>query len=192
MYRDGNVYEEICKEIINIYLDYGFCEFPLDEKKVCNKMGIALVPYSSYGKENQKLLRKKSRNGFFVKGTSEISPTIYYNDNRESEGEIRFTIFHELKHFVYNEDSDDNDKDDLADFFARYFMCPIPYLLLKGLKSLNEVISFCGVSKSAAANVTSNLENRKSRYGYQIFDYEIPLIEQIEPILVEVHRLKRY
>ena len=52
MYRDGNVYEEICKEIINIYLDYGFCEFPLDEKKVCNKMGVALVPYSSYEKYN--------------------------------------------------------------------------------------------------------------------------------------------
>ena len=192
MYRDGNVYEEICKEIINIYLDYGFCEFPLDEKKVCNKMGVALVPYSSYEKEYQKLLRKKSPNGFFVKGTSETSPTIYYNDKRESEGEIRFTIFHELKHFVYNENSDDNDKDDLADFFARYFMCPIPYLLLKGIKSFNEIISFCGVSKSAAANVTSNLENRKSRYGDQIFDYEIPLIEQIEPILVEVHRLRWY
>lgn len=190
MYRESNVYEEICREIINIYLDYGFCEFPLDEKKVCNKLGVALVPYSSYGKENQRILKKKSSKGFFVKGTVETSPTIFYNDKRESEGEIRFTIFHELKHFVYNEDSDDNDKDDLADFFARYFMCPIPYLLLKRINYPNEVISLCGVTKSAATNVISNLNNRKRYYGYQIFDYEIPLIEQVEPILVEVHRLR--
>lgn len=47
-------------------------------------------------------------------------PTIYYNDSFESEGSQRFTIFHELKHYVF-EDKDDED-DDLADFFARYFM----------------------------------------------------------------------
>ena len=190
MHRDGKVYEEICKEIINIYLDYGFCEFPLDEQKVCKKMGVSLVPYSSYGKDDQRIIKKKSPKGFFVKGTVETSPTIYYNDKRESEGEIRFTIFHELKHFVYNEDSGDEDKDDLADFFARYFLCPIPYLLLKGIDSLNEVISFCGVSKSAAVNVISNLKNRKTRYGYQIFGYERDLIEQIEPVLIEVYKLR--
>lgn len=92
---------------------------------------------------------KKSKLGFFVKATKSTPPTIYYNDTIESEGAIRFTIFHELKHYVFEDDDDEDDDDeddDLADFFARYFMCPIPYLLLKKIDSQNEIVSFCGAS----------------------------------------------
>ena len=57
--------------------------------------------------------------GFFVKATKSTPPTIYYNDTIESEGAIRFTIFHELKHYVFEDDDDEDD--DLADFFCKIF-----------------------------------------------------------------------
>jgi len=189
MYRTGEIYDEIKKTIIDIYIDYGIVGFPIDETCVCRKMGVALIPYTNYGKEERRLLIKKSQHGFYVPGTADNSPTIFYNDLYESKGAQRLTIFHELKHYVYEDDDDEND--DLADFFARYFMCPIPYLLLKKIDTPNEIASVCGTSLEAADNVYSNLHNRRKKYSYHLFDYEIPLINHLDPVLLEVYSRER-
>ena len=47
MYRSSEKYKEICKVIIDIYIDYDLKGLPVDEKEVCRKMGVALVPYSA-------------------------------------------------------------------------------------------------------------------------------------------------
>jgi len=189
MYRASEVYEEITKTIIDIYLDYDIKGFPIDEKLVCRKLGVALIPYSGFTRKDRALLIKKSQHGFYVPETANNSPTIFFNDSFESEGAQRLTIFHELKHYVYD-DIDDED-DDLADFFARYFMCPIPYLLLKKIDKPNEIASVCGTSMAAAYNAYSNLRNRREKYGYHLFDYEIQLINHLEPILLEVYSEKK-
>ena len=186
MYRSDAIYDEIKNVIIDIYIDYGIKTFPIDEKEVCKKMGVALIPYSEYEGDEFKLLQKKSKLGFFVKATKLTPPTIYYNDTIESEGAIRFTIIHELKHYVFEDD--DEEDDDLADFFARYFMCPIPYLLLKKIDSQNEIVSFCGASLSAARNASTNIVNRRNKYGYKLFDFEVRLIEHLDPLLIEVYQ----
>ncbi len=185
MYRSSEIYDGIKKTIIEIYLDYEIKGLPIDEADVCRKMGVALLPYTSFRKEERNLLLKKSKHGFYVPGTVDNSPTIFYNDLYASKGAQRLTIFHELKHYVY-EDIDD-EEDDLADFFARYFMCPIPYLLLKKIDTPNEIASVCGTSMEAAYNVYSNLRNRRKKYGYYLFDYEKPLIDHLDPVLLEVY-----
>lgn len=188
MYRSSEEYEEIVKDIIDIYLDYGIKDFPINEKDICNKLGVSLVPYSALSDEVIKLLKRKRKYGFFVKGCRNFPPTIYYNDSIESDGTRRITIFHELKHYVYNEDSDDEDEDDLAEFFARYFMCPIPYLIIKGLDDVNEIISHCDVNAIIAGNVISNLHNRKEKHGYRIFEHEIPFLKHLDIDAYEVFK----
>ena len=183
MYRSGEEYDEIAKVIIDIYIDYDIKEFPLDAGEICRKLGVALVPYSAFNREGRRLLVKRSGFGFYDNVYSPI-PTIYYNDSNESEGSIRFTIFHELKHYVF-EDKDEKEGD-LADYFSRYFMCPIPYFLLKNIDTPNELISYCGLSKTAAKNASGNIVNRREKHGYHLFDYEISLIEHLEPVLIEV------
>ncbi len=185
MYRNGAKYDAIKKVIIDIFIDYNIKTFPIDEREVCRKMGVALIPYSAYKSCKQELLIKQSSHGFFVPATSNNPPTILYNDSYESKGSQRFTIFHELKHYVF-EDCDEAD-DDLADFFARYFMCPIPYLLLKKIDTPNEIVSYCDVSFVAAYHTYSNIYKRRKTYGYTLFDYEIPLIGHLEPVLLEVY-----
>ena len=188
MYRDGKTYDEIDKVIIDIYNDYNIHKFPLDEVDICNKLSVALIPYSEFSQEERKLLEKKSKQGFFVKESKEQPPTIYYNDLLDSKGAIRFTIFHELKHYVF--DDEDDSEDDLADYFARHFMCPTAYIMLKGLDSTNEIVSFCGMSLEAASYAVSGIRNRIKKFNYDLFDYEIPLIRQLEPILLETHKYK--
>ena len=185
MYRNGPVYDEIKKVIIDIYLDYDIKNFPIDPQEVCRKLGAILNPYSNYGTKERCLLLKKSEYGFFAPETPLNPPSIFYNDSYDSLGAQRLSIFHELKHYVFDDKDDKND--DLADFFARFFLCPIPYLLLKNIVTPSEVALFCGVSNEAACNASSNLENRKQKYGYQLFEYEIPLIEHLEPGLIDVY-----
>lgn len=185
MYRQGAIYDEIAKVVIQIYLDYNLTTFPIDEQEVCRKLGVSLVRYSSMPKDAFPLLIKKSEYGFFVPETKDNPPTIYYNDMQGSKGSIRFTIFHELKHYVF-EDYDDAD-DDLADYFARYFMCPIPYLLLLGINSPSEVMSRFGTTYTAATNVCSNLIKRKAHYGLKIFDYETELMIHLDAILYAIY-----
>ena len=188
MYRNGRIYDEIDKTIIDIYLDYNIHSFPINETEICNKLAVALVPYSAFSNDSKSLLCKKSKQGFFVKESRTHPPTIYYNDAIGSFGSIRFTIFHELKHYIYN-DPDDSD-DDLADHFSRHFMCPTAYIMMKGLNSPNEIISYCGMSLNAACQAYSGIANRIRKYGQNLFDYEIPLIEHLDPVLLETRKYK--
>lgn len=190
MYRRGEDYDEIDKTIVDIYVDYSICSLPLNEIEICNKMKVALMPYAKLDKSNDSVLLRKSRQGFFVKESKEKPPTIYYNDSIASNGSKRFTIFHELKHYIYNDSDDTKDKDDLADYFSRHFMCPIPYIMLKGINSPNSIVSLCGMSMSAASNAYANMINRVSRYGKSLFDYEIPLIKQLDSALLDTDGVK--
>lgn len=180
MYRIGNEYDELDKLIYSIYVDYDIKAFPIDEKELCRKMKIALVPYSAFSDEAKKLLYKKSKHAFFVKESKENPPTIYYNDMFESEGAIRLSVFHEIGHYIC-EDEDDS-KDDLADYFARHFMCPTAYLMLKGIESPNEIVAFCGVSFEAARNASANIASRKKKLGSKLLSYEKEFIERIDQI----------
>ena len=192
MYRNPAEYEDIVNAIIEIYLDYDIRDFPLDEKDICRRLGVALVPYSECPEEARTLLEKKSRHGFFVKETKENPPTIYYNDKFEPYGAVRLTIFHEIKHYVFDEDTNEENLDDIADFFGRFFLCPIPYLVMKGIDTENDIVAYCGVSMTAARNVKSAIRNRKQKYGYRIFEHEIPLLkhldENVYDVFVKTHK----
>ena len=188
MYRNPATYDVIAKTIIDIYIDYDIKTFPVNEKEVCHKLGIALIPYSKMPDDICETLIKLSDFGFFIPGNKANSPTIYFNDINKTVGAQRFTIFHEIKHYVF-EDKDDSE-DDLADYFARYMMCPIPYLVLKGTAGAGDIAVQYDTSISAAHNVYSNIRNRVSKYGRKIFDYEVKLIEHLDPVLIERYRLK--
>ncbi|EPI46994.1 ImmA/IrrE family metallo-endopeptidase [Gardnerella sp. DNF01144] len=185
MYRSGSEYDELDKLIYSIYDDYNIDKFPIDAKELCWKMKIALVPYSAFSDEAKKLLQKESKHAFFVKESKENPPTIYYNDMFESEGAIRLSIFHEIGHYIC-EDKDDS-KDDLADYFARHFMCPTAYLMLKGIASPNEIVAFCGVSFEAARNASANIASRKKKLGFKLFSHEEEFIKKIDPIALRLY-----
>ena len=64
MYRSGKEYDRIDKLVIDILMDYGINEFPLDMNELCRKMGINIVPYSAYD-PNVELLLKKSKFSYY-------------------------------------------------------------------------------------------------------------------------------
>lgn len=190
--RSPQEYDDVVKVIVEIYLDYDIYVFPIDLEEICRRLGVSLIPYSECGEEAKALLIKKTTKGFFVRGTHENPPTIYYNDYEVSEGEKRYTIAHEIKHYVYDECSEDSENDDLADYFARFFMCPIPYLIVMGITSAPEIVSHCKVSLTAAGNASKTISNRMHYYGYTIFDNEVSLLEHLIPFEFEFFKREHY
>ena len=51
MYRKGKDYDKMAQLAIQLYLDYDLRGFPLDEKDLCKKLSISLVPYSEFPTE---------------------------------------------------------------------------------------------------------------------------------------------
>ena len=176
MYWTGNDYDKMAQLVIDIYIDYNITTFPVDEKEICRKIGLKLIPYSAYTENEQVLLRKRSKDGFFSPATKTTPNAIYYNDSVTSYGKIRFTIFHELKHFANGDEDDMEYNDNMADYFSRYFMAPIPYLIKMGIDNELTLISDHGISAEAATYAIRNVRRRKAKYGDMIFDYEKPLI----------------
>ena len=177
MYWNGNDYDKMAQLVIDIYVDYNIRSFPVDEKEVCRKLGLKLIPYSEYPEEQQVLLRKRSPDAFFAPATKTTPPTVFYDDKVESYGRLRYNIFHEVKHFVNGDKDDGEYNDNMADYFARYFMCPIPYLIEYGINDELTLISDHLVSQQAAHNTMNNVRNRRAVYGDKIFDYEKPLVD---------------
>lgn len=136
MYWSGTDYDRMAQLVIDIYVDYNIRSFPVDEKEICRKLGLKLIPYSEYPEEQEALLRKRSMDAFFAPATRTTPPTVFYNDKVESRGRLRYNIFHEVKHFVTGDKDDGEYNDNMADYFARYFMCPIPYLISHLLKPM--------------------------------------------------------
>lgn len=99
------------------------------------------------------------------------------------KGAIRLSVFHEIGHYICE------DEDDLADYFARHFMCPTAYLMLKGIESPNEIVAFCGVSFQTACNASANIANRKKKLGNKLLSYEKEFIKNIDPITFGFYEL---
>ena len=136
MYRNGADYDRMARLAGAVYIDYNIKGFPIDEKDVCARMGISLVPYSAYSQENRLLLNKRSESSFYMPPTKCSPPLIFYNDNKDkvgSYGNMRRNIFHEVKHFVCGDTDELPEDDDLADYFGKYFLAPIPYLIVKNI-----------------------------------------------------------
>ena len=177
MYWSGNDYDKTAQLVIGIFVDYNIRRFPVDEKAICRNLGLKLIPYSEYSEEQQVLLRKRSPDAFFAPATKKTPPTVFYNDKVESYGRLRYNIFHEVKHFVNGDKDDGEYNDNMADYFARYFMCPIPYLIEYGIDDELTITSDHLVSLQAAQNTLKNVRNKRAAYGDKIFDYEKPLVE---------------
>ncbi len=182
MYRIGKKYDEVAKLVGDIYIDYDLKGFPVDVTVACQKLGVALVPYSEYSNVEKALLLKKSESGFYVPPTVESAPMIFYNNDISvvgSCGNMRRNIMHEVFHYINGDTREDPDNDDLADYFGKYFLAPISYLIAAQIENPNEIIGKFEVDSTMAYYITKNINNRKMKYGNKIFDYEKPLLQHI-------------
>ena len=181
MYWHSSDYDRMAQLVIDVYIDYNLTTFPIGVMELCPKLGVLLIPYSAYDDTEDCIsFSNLTNDAFYIPASKQNGPIIVYNDRIVSKGRIRFSVSHELKHYV-NDDKEDNPYDEnMADYFARYLLCPIPVLIYRGVNDVATIISDYNVSADVANHVLRNLQNRRRVHGNKIFDFEKPLIELIK------------
>lgn len=177
-------YRKLDKDAIQLRIDYCCFSKSLDVFSLARKLGMVLIPYSSLTAKQLNVLKKyseKVKDGFSIMGVidGEWRCYTFYNDS-VSPYRQRFTIAHEIKHFVYGETDPNDEQEDLANHFARYLMAPcclvIPYV---GLSPF-EVADDFDISLDAASNALKAARNRSCLETFNFHDFERRFLKEVD------------
>lgn len=129
-------YNEIDKEVINMFEECEITEFPIDCFAIARKLHYVLRPYSSLPFPERIKACSFDSDGY---SKLEINPftgmyeyVIYYNDVGVIEGRMRWTIFHEIGHiYLGHHDNPPTNvarEEAEANHFAKYAIAPNPLI----------------------------------------------------------------
>lgn len=138
---------ECCAEVIATHS----LLYPLDVRSLVKSYDIKLVRYSKLAKRNNMSIEEfldfmpeygllEELNGIYK---------ILYNDTL-SEGAIRFTLLHELGHYLMNHHEDNKDNDNLANCFARNLIAPLSICKRLSINDATTISDYFGITLSAA------------------------------------------
>ncbi len=149
----GRRLEEIKECVVNMYENCDISCIPISAFEIATKMGVSVVPYSAYNEKTQRLMLKKSEDGFIVEKT-DGSFFIFYNGEK-GYGRINNTIMHEIGHIIleHTEDSELADKE--VNFFAKYALAPPVLIHTLALKDAYSIAKVFDISHEAATYALS-------------------------------------
>ncbi|MCR5349261.1 MAG: ImmA/IrrE family metallo-endopeptidase [Bacilli bacterium] len=176
-------YRKIDRDAIQLRLDYRCLSKRVDVFDLARRLGMMLIPYSALTPEQLEYVKRKSeklKDGFGVMRVvdGELRCYVFYND-AVSIYRQRFTIAHEIKHFIYLEADPTQEQEDMANHFARYLMAPcclvMPYVSL----SPPDVVADFDISIDAAENALNAAANRIAAGAEKLEDFERRFMEEI-------------
>ena len=169
-------YELLDKTALQIRLDYDFLDDDLDIFQLANKMNVTLFSYSEVNLKAKKFIldrEDKINDGFFTTENGRHAPKIFYNDKTPKK-RIKFTICHELEHYVFDDKDDGEYEEAKANHFARQLLIPnclVIMYLLKGA-DVYDLVSKFNVSFEVTSIAYTHAKNRVNYRGYKLEDYE--------------------
>lgn len=141
-------YEFIKGEAAHLLMKYRLNHLPISGFEIAARMGVTLIPYSAFQKDEIITLMNTIEDGFFLE--SESQDYIYYNNIDCCYERQNWTILHEIGHIVLDHIRGDPQEEAEANFFAKYIIAP-PVLLDKlKAKSPMDICLFFDISREAA------------------------------------------
>lgn len=185
----ANRYDELDKAALQILMDYSFGEFPIDLRRLCEKLRIRLTPYSELGEQKLSKIKSIATSGELGDGFSVILEMpdhegylayAYYNDDKKEVGSVErasFTIAHEIKHVVFGEKDPTAAEEREAEHFARYLLAPTPLLMVGKFESVYETQERFGLTITASRNALKAKSHRVNAHGDSLFEYESEFVD---------------
>ncbi|MCD8293812.1 MAG: XRE family transcriptional regulator [Clostridia bacterium] len=173
-----NRYEDIKRIAVGMYCKYDIPSVPVKPFKLAGNMGIDCVKYSSLSDNDRSVSMWISRDGYCRKGSTG-KWSIFYNDEIESTGRIHYTIMHEIGHIVLHHNPEYPLAEREADFFAKYMLCPPAVLFRSNYRTVEDVVSNCGVSYEAASYALDYCKRWLAATGGNFAPYEEQLLKQL-------------
>ena len=169
-------YRLLDQTALQLRQDYDFLDDDLDVFQLANMMNVTLVPYSEVGLKAKKFIldrEDKINDGFFTTENGRHAPKIFYNDEI-ADKRIKFTICHELEHYVFDDKEDGEYEEAKANHFARQLLIPNCLVIMYMLKGVDkyDLASKFNVSYEVAYIAYTHAEHRINYRGYKLEDYE--------------------
>lgn len=178
-YLPDFLYEEIKEKSIGLLVSYGGRAVPVDVFGLAAHLGVKLVKYSELdGFEREKLTNENAvlSDGFLTVVEDEGNRILYifYNDSRDRR-RIRFTILHEIGHFVFGHCQHSDLAEAMANFFAKYMIAPPPLILMYQVEDYVELARIFDISLECARysfhyyrQWLKRVEGKKSFENYEL------------------------
>ncbi len=170
------LYEQIKEKVFTVFNEYKINTLPIDCKKLAQSMGYKLVKYSDLSADS--LITQQSNEGcssiYAING--QVIKKIYYNDS-QVVGRQRYTIMHEIAHGVYDHKEESDLADDIANFFARYSLVPIPLIHKLKIDNVDDIVETFNVSHALAENCLKDYYNWLEYGQPTLLPYESKLLE---------------
>lgn len=120
---------------------------PVSGFEIASKMGVTMIPYTSFNNNRLNVAIETSNDGFFVELNGE--EYILYNNELSYERQ-NWTILHEIGHIVLDHQVRSEKEEYEADFFAKFAIAPPVLIHELQLNSVDEVYKYFNISHEAA------------------------------------------
>ena len=150
-------YEEIKSIVVKTFEKYGISEIPIDCFELARRMDIIIIPFSE-------LTQVQLNNIGFCEGEAIMISLndityIFYNDIDNNISRQRFSIFHEIGHYVLGHKGESELSKSEADFFARYAIAPIPLVWKLQCLDVISIKNTFNTSFECASIIKKNYDN---------------------------------
>lgn len=160
-------YEWVEQKVLELFEDYGVKEFPIDPDELIRKMDIVLKPYSEFGLAKYVKLSKGCPDGFNYFDRDICKHVICFNDFQDPR-RIRQTKMHEIGHIYTGRNSDSDEDEAIAIYFAGYSLCPTPILIAFDLDNPLTIQKLFNISDQAT-EVAINKTDFRMCFGKSCF-----------------------
>ena len=160
--------EEIRLIVLNTLLETGVNRLPVDIGYWYKRKGWRCYTYS-HAKRNGISVDHAQR---CVTVKSEEGLTVYYDDTVRPVGRIRWTLAYEGARIVLGPDSTNRE----ADYFAEQFLMPVAPLVFLGVKTADDIMLTCQVTRDVAYRRAEDLIYRETygdSAGYEELDWAV-------------------
>lgn len=172
-----DTYEEIKREVVKFLKKMNINSLPIDCFAIAKQMGFILIKFSELSEKTREEILLCGGDAFTLELVDSNEKFIFYNDNVVM-GKQRFTIMHEIGHYVLGHKESDSDlAESEADFFAKYTLAPLPLVMQKNIENYVDLADNFGISKECAYYVMDNFIKWITHGPSKLTDYENELIE---------------
>lgn len=183
----GEEYTQLEKDALDLLIDYGFIDFPIDVFKLAKvAFDVEFIKYSSLKREVLNKIKSydSTKDGFTIfhhYSDKTIRYSIYYEDSVNVYRQ-RYTIGHEIKHILYTEEEPTEKEEIAAEYFSKVLIAPKCKIIKKGYKRVETIVEKFGLSYEASTNHLKGINNRRNSYGNSLFDFELDYFKRVKEI----------
>lgn len=150
--------EHIKEKVLDVYKECDIHSFPIDCFSVLKHYGIRTITYRETKEQNPELYKAISN---YSKDAFRFRMSVYYNSSNP-DGRIRFSLMHELGHYILGHTEECSENEDEADCFSSYMIAPRVAIEEFGFTTSDQLHEKFGLSYAASNRTLTDYKKWKN------------------------------